>query len=139
MSDEIVYLTLEQVISLHRRAIEVHGGTHGIRDRGALESAVAQACATFDGVEFHAGPANKAAAYLYHLARNHAFLDGNKRVATAAAITFLALNGLFLPAELDAGELYELTMAAATGCADKTVIASCFEVWLALERQSEQS
>jgi death-on-curing protein len=130
MSEPVVYLTEEQVLVLHRRSIERYGGLPGLRDSGAFASAVAQPAAGFGGVEAHPRLVDKAAAYLYHLAQNHAFLDGNKRVAAAAASTFLAINGSPLPAGLDAGPLYDLTIAVATGQADKATIAARFQAWL---------
>jgi len=78
------YLTLGEVVELHRAVIEKTGGTAGIRDLGALDSALAQPQATFDGVDLHPSLADKAAALCFSLVRNHPFLDGNKRVGHAA-------------------------------------------------------
>lgn len=126
---DLVFLDVETVIDLHGAALHLHGGMPGIRDRAGLESAVAQAQAGFGGVDLHPTVFDKAAAYLYHLAKNHAFLDGNKRVAALAAVTFLAMNGYRLPPAVDDGPLYDLTIRVATGEADKRAIAASFRTW----------
>ena len=89
----IEFLTLDDVLEFHRVQLERWGGAEGIRDRGALESAVAQARATFAGEYLHADLFAMAAAYGFHIAEAQAFLDGNKRTGLDAALTFLALNG----------------------------------------------
>jgi fido (protein-threonine AMPylation protein) len=76
---------------LHDRQVEKFGGTSGIRDQGLLESALAQPQATFAGELLHATIYEQAAAYLFHLAMNHPFLDGNKRTAFAVMDVFLRL------------------------------------------------
>ena len=87
------YLTEEQVTRLHDRALQKYGGAAGIRDAGALASALAQPSQEAFGAEFYPTLNEKAAAYLFFLARNHPFLDGNKRTAYLAAATFLLMNG----------------------------------------------
>jgi death-on-curing protein len=87
------YLTLGEVVALHRALLESSGGATGIRDLGSLESALAQPRATFGGVDLHASLAAKVAALGFSLALNHPFVDGNKRVAHAAMEVFLILNG----------------------------------------------
>ena len=106
------YLTLGEVIELHRMVVEQAGGAPGLRDLGALESAVAPPRATFGGADLYPTPAAKAAALAYSLALNHAFVDGNKRVAHAALETFLVLNGLQLAAEIVEAEQLMLALAA---------------------------
>ena len=98
MSLEPVFLTVEQVIEIHRRGIEDHGGSIELRDRGLLESAVAMPAAQFGGQYLHEGLAAKAAAYFFHLCKNHAFVDGNKRVSVTVAEVFVELNGCRLVA-----------------------------------------
>jgi death-on-curing protein len=88
--------TLEQIRLLHRDAIEEYGGDPGVRDAGLLESAIAQPRAMFGWEYLHRDVAEMAAAYLCHLAMNHAFVDGNKRIAAYAAGVFLDLNGFNL-------------------------------------------
>ena len=90
---DIDFLTVEDVESLHDEQLRLFGGLDGIRDRGALESAVAVPASTFDGALLHADVFAMAAAYAFHLAENQAFVDGNKRTALNAALVFLGLNG----------------------------------------------
>jgi len=105
------YLNLGQVMELHRRLIEASGGAAGIRDLGALESALAQPKATFGQRDLYPSLAEKAAALCFSLAQNHPFVDGNKRVAHAAMETFLWLNGSELNASVDEQERLMLGLA----------------------------
>lgn len=89
----IRYLTLGEVVELHRAILDRTGGTDGIRDLGLLESALAQPKASFGGVDLHATIVDKAAALCFSAVRNHPFVDGNKRVGHAAMETFLLLSG----------------------------------------------
>ena len=73
------FLSLDEVLELHDDQISSFGGTPGLRDEGLLESALAQPQATFGGQFLHPTIAEQAAAYLYHIAMNHPFIDGNKR------------------------------------------------------------
>ena len=106
------YLTLEEVLELHRLALEQSGGLEGVRDLGGLESALAQPQMTFGGQELYPGLAEKAAALGFSLVGNHAFVDGNKRVGHAAMETFLVLNGWELVAGIDEQEQIILRLAA---------------------------
>lgn len=106
------YLTLGEVVALHRAILESSGGASGIRDLGALESSLAQPRATFDGVDLHPSLHAKAAALGYSLVMNHPFLDGNKRVAHAAMEAFLMLNGFEIVAVVDDQERLMLDLAA---------------------------
>lgn len=106
------YLTLGEVVALHRAIIDSTGGATGIRDLGGLESALAQPRATFAGSDLHATIPAKAAALGYSLTLNHPFVDGNKRVAHAAMEVFLNLNGLQLLADIDEQERLMLDLAA---------------------------
>ena len=106
------YLALGEVIALHRAILEDSGGASGIRDLGALESALAQPRATFDGVDLHASLHAKAAALGFSLASNHPFLDGNKRVAHAAMEVFLLLNGYEIVGSVDEQERLMLDLAS---------------------------
>lgn len=117
-----VYLTPEQVADLHDEALAVFGGTLGLRDAGALASALAQPAMEAFGVELYPSPTEKAAAYLFFLARNHAFVDGSKRAAYAAAAVFLLLNGLELSGQDDA--VFNLILRTAQGqLADPRAVA----------------
>ncbi len=106
------YVTLGEVVALHRALLESSGGATGIRDLGLLESALAQPRATFGGVDLHASLPAKAAALACSLALNHPFIDGNKRVAHAAMEVFLVLNGYDIAAGVDEQEELMLSLAA---------------------------
>lgn len=92
---EIFFLTLEEVLALHDDAIAIAfaGGASGLRSIDLLQGAIAQPEASFAGQLANLFPFGMAAAYAYHLSRNHAFVDGNKRVALSAALVFLYMNG----------------------------------------------
>jgi death on curing protein len=92
--DDCVHLTVDIVKEIHAAVIEAYGGGQGIRDEALLHSAVAAPQATYGGESPYADLVEVAAAYLFYLCRNHAFVDGNKRVAMASAIVFLRLNGV---------------------------------------------
>jgi len=96
MTLEPIHLTVEQVLEIHEAVLHAHGGSPGLRDRPLLESAVAAPQATFGGTSVFADPVEIAAAYLFYLCKNHAFVDGNKRVALASCLLFLRFNG-FVP------------------------------------------
>lgn len=105
------YLAAEQVLFIHARIIDETGGAHGVRDIGLLQSAVARPRATFDGNELYPDIFLKAAAIMESLARNHPFLDGNKRTAISATGVFLAINGLRLEATQKELVRFSLDMA----------------------------
>ncbi len=86
------FLTLGEVLEIHRDQIGRYGGAAGIRDLGLLQSALSQPRATFGGEFLHGDLAEMAAAYLFHLVCDHPFVDGNKRVGLVSAIVFLRLN-----------------------------------------------
>ena len=105
---------LAEVVALHRLVLGQSGGGSGLRDLGALESAIAQPRATFEGRELYADVIAKAAALGHSLISNHPFLDGNKRVGHASMETFLLLNGFELSASVDDSEALILGVAAGT-------------------------
>ena len=106
------YLTLEEVLELHRLTLEQSGGLGGVRDLGGLESALAQPQMAFGGQDLYPTLAEKAAALGFSLVCNHPFVDGNKRVGHAAMETFLVLNGWELAAGVDEQEQLVLRLAA---------------------------
>ncbi len=106
------YLSLGEVVELHRSIVDVSGGAAGVRDLGALESALAQPRHMFDGVDLYPTLVEKAAALGYSLVQNHPFLDGNKRIAHAAMETLLILNGFEIDASTDEQEQLMLGLAA---------------------------
>lgn len=122
---EFLFLTVEVVLALHQRQLERYGGAPGLRDRGLLESAVAQPQSSFGGVYAHEGLFAMAAAYLFHIVSNHPFVDGNKRAGLLAAQVFLYLNGVVLLRESEA--FYKLTMGVAEGRIDKAAVADELE------------
>lgn len=97
MSDLFEWVPLQAVLELHDEQLAKHGGAAGLRDSGALEAALARP-QTLLGYEPEATVFRLAAAYAYGMTRNHAFVDGNKRIALITAGTFLALNGWYLDA-----------------------------------------
>jgi len=106
------HLTLGEVVALHRAILVATGGADGIRDLGALESALAQPKATFDGTDLYPAVVDKAGALAFGLAMNHPFVDGNKRIAHAAMAVFLDLNGFAIEATIDEQEQLMLDLAA---------------------------
>lgn len=106
------YLSLNEVLELHQRVIELSGGSLGLRDAGALESALAQPHMTFGGDDLYPTLVDKAAALGFSLIKNHPFLDGNKRIGHAAMETFLVLNGYEIEASMDEQEEVILRLAA---------------------------
>ena len=105
------FLDLDRALRTHRSLIAEYGGSDGVRDVGLLQSALAMPQASFGGEYLHKDLFEMAAAYLYHIVRNHPFVDGNKRTGAATAIIFLALNGIELRADEDG--LVALTLAVA--------------------------
>jgi death-on-curing protein len=89
----VKYLTVKDVLLLHNLAIDESGGSHGLRDLGLLESAVARPQASFGGEDLYPAIFIKAGALVHSLLRNHPFVDGNKRTSMFSAMTFLELNG----------------------------------------------
>lgn len=106
------YLSLSEVLELHHRLLSLTGGAGGIRDLGALESAVAQPRMTFEGDDLYPDLVTKAAALGFSLIQNHPFVDGNKRVCHAAMETYLILNGHELTASVDESEAFVLGLAS---------------------------
>ena len=107
------FLSVDDVIELHRVALERFGGSAGIRDTGLLESAIAMPQAGFGDRFLHETIPAMAAAYLYHLIQNHPFVDGNKRAATMACLAFPELNAY--GCLMDDDEWIQLVFAIARG------------------------
>ena len=98
------YLSLVEVLELHRQIIEQSGGAIGIRELGGLESAMAQPRMTFGGEDLYPTVFDKAVALGFSIIMNHPFIDGNKRTGHAAMETFLLLNGMEINASIDEQE-----------------------------------
>ena len=107
------YLSLNEMLDLHQSVMTHSGGMAGIRDLGALESALAQVRMTFDGEELYPTVVEKASALGFSLINNHPFVDGNKRAGHAAMETFLILNGFEIAASVD--EQAEVVFKVAAG------------------------
>ncbi len=124
MSFDSKFLTCDQVVSLHQLQIRQFGGAPGVKDEALLLSALAQPEAGFDDQYFHKDLFEMAAAYLFHLVKNHAFNDGNKRIAALTAAVFLEVNGISLTA--DEVEFEKVVLSAAQSLMTKSQIADFF-------------
>ncbi|MBQ9791505.1 MAG: type II toxin-antitoxin system death-on-curing family toxin [Clostridia bacterium] len=103
----------DKVLLLQQLLIESTGGTAGVRDFGLLDSALASAFQTFDGVDLYPTKEEKAARLGFNLVSNHAFLDGNKRIGLLVMLSFLAINGINIKYTDD--ELIEIGLSLASG------------------------
>jgi death on curing protein len=114
------FLDVDDVLELHSTLIVEHGGSDGTRDRGLLESAVAQPMASFGGEFLHQDLFEMAAALLVSLVGNHPFVDGNKRTGLAAMLMFLELNEYSVD---ESHALVDITLAVASGSMSKAQVA----------------
>lgn len=121
---QLTFLTLHEIVEIHRDQIARYGGDEGVRDWGLLQSALAMPPAAFGGRFVHADLHEMAAAYLFHLVQDHPFVDGNKRTGAVAADVFLAMNNARLTAGQDA--YAELVISVASGKAPKSAVAEFF-------------
>jgi death on curing protein len=125
MDTEPIFLTLVEVLEIHKNQIENYGGQEGIRDISLLTSALAMPESTFHGQYLHNDLYEMAAAYTYHICMNHPFIDGNKRTAMVAALVFLDFNGIYL--DDPEGILYKTMIGVASGKKKKEHLASIFK------------
>ncbi|VEN72542.1 Toxin Doc [Candidatus Desulfarcum epimagneticum] len=116
------FLNLTEVLDIHRDQIARYGGASEIRDIELLKSAIGMPSATYGGEFLHTDIYEIAAAYLFHLVKNHPFLDGNKRVGAVAALIFLLLNGHDFEAPED--DFAEIVLSVASGEIDKAEVAA---------------
>jgi len=114
---KVVFLTLDEVIALHADQIERYGGRPGIRDLGLLQSALGTPSAIFEGRFLHEDLHEMAAAHLFHIVRNHPFVDGNERVGLMVLLAFVGLNSRRLDA--NAQEVEDLVLGIASGRVSK--------------------
>jgi death on curing protein len=121
---EPVFLGLDEVIEIHNDQLKRYGGQPGIRDIELLKSAIAMPAAGFGENYLHTDIYEMAAAYLYHIVRNHPFTDGNKRTGAVASFVFLVMNGIVIEADEDSFE--RLILSTAEGKSDKAAIAGFF-------------
>ncbi len=120
-----VFLDLAEVVELHADQIERFGGSPGTRDLGLLQSALAMPASGAGGEYFHGDLYEMAAAYLFHIVKNHPFIDANKRTGAAAALVFLLLKGIQVEATND--DLADLVLGVADGSLHKSDAASFLE------------
>lgn len=116
------FIPEEVVLIIHKDQIRRYGGRLGVRDRNLLNSAVAQPKMTSGGRYLHTTLFDKAAAYGFHLCRNHSFIDGNKRVAFLVMLLFLHRNGWELTASEE--DAYATIIALAEGTMTKPQLSS---------------
>jgi death-on-curing protein len=109
-------ITLEEALAIHAQVVDASGGSHGVRDRGGLEAALARPWATFAGEDLYPDPVNKAAALLESVVKNHPFVDGNKRTGYTLGRLTLVTFDLDLQATDD--EEYDMVIQVATGQLD---------------------
>jgi len=117
----LTFLTMDEVVAIHRDQLARYGGSQGVRDWGLLQSAIAMPAAAFGGRFVHTDLCEMAAAYLFHIVQNHPFIDGNKRVGAVAGYIFLALNHMRLIADPD--RYAELVLSVARGETPKSSVA----------------
>jgi death-on-curing protein len=119
LNSEVRHLTVAAVKAIHTEVLAAHGGAEGLRDEPLLESAVAAPQATMMGQPLISDPIEIAAAYLFYLCRNQAFIDGNKRTALAACLVFLEQNELLPEDNLPADEWEEFVLDLASSKLDR--------------------
>ena len=117
----VQFLTLAEVVDIHKNQIELHGGEPGIRDIKLLSSAISMPGATFNNEFLHRDIFEMAGAYCFHICKNHPFIDGNKRTALVSALVFLDFNNIEYdyPGEV----LYNMIMDIISGKAGKDEIS----------------
>ena len=119
-----IFLTIAEVLEIHRKQLDAHGGIHGIhgiREQSLMESTAMTPQASFGGEYLHQDIFEMATAYAFHIAENQPFLDGNKRTALVSALAFLDMNG-FIILDPDA-RLYAMLIDIANHKADKYDLA----------------
>jgi len=122
----MLFLYKTEVIEIHKKLIKEFGGIHGLRDEGALESAMASAKnrAYYENADI----AICAATYAYHLTQAHAFIDGNKRIAAAISEIFLEINDVKLNATNE--QIVDLFLSIASGEKSRNDIEQIFFQWI---------
>lgn len=126
------FISKQLVLALHQQLIDSFGGSAGLRDAGLLDSALARPKITFDGELLHPTIYAQAAAYLYHLAKNHPFINGNKRIAVAVMETFLESNCYVL--NLSDDEVFDLVLRVAQGNISKEELVVFLERCVQFDR-----
>lgn len=116
---------MQDVLDIHQSTIEHEGGANGIRDIRLLDAAVSTPRQTFGSEYMHTSPAAMAAASLFHIVKNHPFVDGNTRAGLAAAVVFLYANNIEFAGDPD--EATEVTLAVASSSMTKETLVAWFE------------
>ena len=119
MSKSFKHLTVKAVKAIHREVLAAHGGAAGIRDETLLESAVAAPQASMMGQPLISDPIEIAAAYLFYICKNHAFVDGNKRTALAACLVYLEENSLLPDRKLPINDSEQFVLDLASSQLDR--------------------
>lgn len=120
-----LYLTVDQAIKVHDLLIQQHGGLPGIRDIGLLTSAIEMPKSSFDGIKLHPTASEKAAAYLFHVIKNHPFCDGNKRTGSFLALLFFRMNSIRFSFDVMQYEI--LVIGVAENLVTKSQVAQFFD------------
>jgi len=121
----INFLTLDNVIEIHQNQIFNYGGNPKLRDKNLLISALAQPNSTFNSKYLHNNIFEMAAAYLFHIVKNHPFIDGNKRTGIVSTLIFLSINGIEV--ETTNKELELMVIAVASSKINKAEISKWFK------------
>lgn len=124
---EPTFLSLSEVLEIHQDQITRYGGSTGIRDLDLLKSALGMSAATFGGDFLHTNIFEMASAYLFHIVKNHPFIDGNKRTGTVSALVFLLLNGYSF--ESSENVLVDTVTKIASNKLDKSESAMFIKKW----------
>lgn len=125
MDNKLLYLSFDEIIQLHKKEIDIFGGSHGIRDRNLLYSAIGQADLFLFGEPFYKDAYIIAAVYAYHIIKNHPFVDGNKRTGILVSLIFLQMNNVNLVATKD--EIYNLAIDIAASRINKDDVIQFFK------------
>lgn len=120
------FISKKSILLIHKKMIDTFGGSHGIRDEGLLDSAINMPQSGFGNEYFHKTIFDKASAYLYHLTKNHSFIDGNKRIGFACTETFLRINGYKFKKD-SKNEIYNFIIKIASTEIKKEEIANFIE------------
>jgi len=123
--DRWLYLSLDEVLLLHKKEIARFGGSSGVRDNGLLLSALGQAELFLFGELVYKNAYEIAAMYVYHIIKNHPFIDGNKRTGILAGLVFLRINNLDLITNNE--ELYAFAMDIAASRITKDSVIEFFK------------
>ncbi len=127
MLNEPIFLEIEEILAFHKVQISVFGGSYGIRDISLLESAIAMPKASFGSQYLHQDISEMAAAYLYHIIKNHAFVDGNKRIGVLVMIAFLKINNYTFVANQK--EVFELATNVASSKLSKEELVKRIKIF----------